>query len=118
MKTLWRKWTFISFLLVITFLIYQTLNQKSCRDYFEEEKSICFDGVITNKFVDKNEHNYPILIIDGNDETIRYNMTSDLSGLFDFVEIGDEIIKEKGFNQISVKRDIKKVVFFLDYGCK
>lgn len=117
-KKFWKKWTLISFFFVVAFFIYVTLNQKSCEEYYEQEKNIYFEGIITKKIINKNEHNYPILIIEGNGETIRYNLTSDLSGLYDFAEIGDEIKKEKGFNEITVKRNSNEIVYILDYGCK
>jgi hypothetical protein len=117
-KQIWKRWTLISFILVIIFLVYQTMNLPSCEVYYEQEKEIHYNGIITKKFIDEKEHNYPIIKIDEGEKIIVYNLSSDISGLFDFLKEGDRVIKRQGTNNIVVQRDGKEASFTLDYGCE
>jgi len=116
-KQIWRWWTWLSLVLGIIFFVYQTKKLPSCEEYYEQEKEISYNGVITDKFIDKRNHNYHIIKIDEEGKIIDYNLSSDLSGLFKFLEVGDQVIKKKGTNNIIILRNGEKTLFMLDYGC-
>ena len=110
-----------NFMILITgvvFFIVQILNQPSCLESYIKEKEIHFNGIITKKFIDKKNHNYPMIQILNKGMSLDYNLVHDLSGVFDFVEKGDKIIKNKGSNDVIVRRDGEDILFVLDFGCE
>ena len=66
-----------------------------------------FSGVIIEKFIDKNEHNYKkvIIIENGIERTLYFDFES--GGLFNFFSINDTIIKSKGNLKVQIKRNQK-----------
>jgi hypothetical protein len=66
---------------------------------FKREK---FSGKIVKKYIDKKQHNYHMLVIqkkEGRDSTFY---DTDSSGFYEFVEIGDSIIKIENSNEIKI----------------
>lgn len=109
---------FMILIIGVMFFIVQILNQPSCLESYIKEKEIHFNGIITKKFIDKKNHNYPMIQILNKGTSLDYNLIHDLSGVFDFVIEGDTIVKKKGTNTIVVKGVFKDTLFVLDYGCK
>jgi len=66
-----------------------------------------FEGVIINKFIDKNEHSYPIIIIKTfeNDSIIKINLVRESTNIFDSLIISDSIYKYKNKSFLIRKRN-------------
>jgi hypothetical protein len=63
-----------------------------------------FDGVVTNKFIDKDEHNYQKLILKKDSVSKAVVLNIETSGMYDFVEIGDSLKKERESFLVRVVR--------------
>ncbi|MFW6020444.1 MAG: hypothetical protein ACOCPM_07670 [Bacteroidales bacterium] len=82
---------------------------------------------VLKKFIDSTEHNYPTIVIFEYDTIFKkvVNWEEELvffdhekSGFYDYVRVGDSIIKEKNSMDIRVIRGNKDTVFTIDYGCE
>jgi hypothetical protein len=86
------------------------LNIESCEKFKKE----AFSGKIENKFIDKKEHNYRMLIISKNNgsDSSFYN-----SGFWDFVQTNDSIVKKgDSFEIYIVNKDTTIILNYDD--CK
>ncbi|MEX2409798.1 MAG: hypothetical protein WD607_00260 [Candidatus Paceibacterota bacterium] len=83
-------------------LIDSQLTDKEILDLYENKE---YSGIIINKYIDLEEHMNKKIIIKGEyvDRTILFNNES--SGVFDFLQIGDSIIKKSESLEIQVFRD-------------
>ena len=89
-------------------------DEKNCLNY-KKVKSYSYKGVITDKYFDIKNHNYPILVIN---ETREIDVINDISGLFNYVRINDEVEKKSDSYEFTITRDKKQTIFVLDYGCQ
>lgn len=53
-----------------------------------------YSGIVTDKFIDKENHNYHTLIIDNGEQIRRVTFDHEIGGFYEFVEVGDSIFKE------------------------
>jgi hypothetical protein len=68
-------------------------------------KDVVYDGVLTNKFVDKEQHNYKKIILkDFNGRESTHILDLESGGLYDYLEIGDTIYKKRGELFLKLKR--------------
>ncbi|UPT68516.1 MAG: hypothetical protein M0D57_07765 [Sphingobacteriales bacterium JAD_PAG50586_3] len=77
----------------------------------DEFKNSKIKGVITDKYRDKMQHNVPLLIYRDSIDSKEINISSWIgkSDLWEFVSIGDSLIKTQGSeNIIIVKNGIRK----------
>jgi len=89
------------------------------RDAYKQFRSQEYKVVIIDKYIDKKEHSYPTLIykdLKGN-RIIDQNLVHDVSGFFNFVSIGDTLIKQKNGISINIKNTKTDTIYILDYGC-
>lgn len=95
-----------------------SLNDSACNAY-KEFRGREYKVVIIDKYHDKNDHSYPILIgkdLKGNG-MINQNLVHDKSRFFSFVSIGDTLIKQKNEVGINIKNAKTDTIYVLDYGC-
>jgi hypothetical protein len=64
-----------------------------------------FNGVVIDKYIDKNEHNFKKIIINENNTRRVVLFDIEISGVYDFFMVGDSIAKDKGNLQIRVIRN-------------
>lgn len=105
-------------LFIITRLSTSNAPYRACRDREEymKDKEIC--GIVTKKFRDKEDHIYPKLIIkESNNKELKLNLVIDKSGLFDFIQVNDSIVKEKESLYLIVFRKGEKYEYTLEYNC-
>lgn len=76
-----------------------------------------FNGVLESKYKDSLNHNYPILLIRNNQKENQINLINEMNDVFEKVETGDMLEKQKGSLKLFVERGDKKLVYYLDYGC-
>jgi len=111
------KYKIIQLLFFIALLLYMwfapSSNEKNCL-HSRNVKNFSYKGVITDKYVDTNNHSYPILIVD---ESTEIDLTNEISGLFDYIRISDKIEKKSGSYKFIITRDNKQTSYILNYGC-
>ena len=64
-----------------------------------------YSGVIINKFVDRDEHNFKKVILNENNLERVILLDIEQGGLFEFLNIGDSIIKTKDNLKVRVIRN-------------
>jgi len=116
MKT--TKWyVYLSFLLMIIFFMYHFKSPNKIRSTkFKDDISKEFNSIVINKYIDKENHGYNTCLFKNKDNTIKFIFGFDRSGLFEYIEIGDSIIKPSGDSLVIVKRNEIVKEFMLDYG--
>lgn len=114
-----RFWlSVVAILGIAIYLIFGPSFQDEICQNFEQAKELKFQGVVQNKYIDKDEHSYPIIEIKQfNNENSRLNLTNDKSGLFDFLQIGDTVIKKTG-TTFRVKKANRWHEMNIDFGCE
>ena len=93
----------------------ETSNQLSyCREK-ERARDQSFNGDLKDKYLDSQNHNYRTIVI-RTDSGLKKSwfLTMEQSGVFDKLNIGDSIVKEKG--QLTIT--INSINFNLKYDCK
>lgn len=66
-----------------------------------------FEGILIEKYLDKKNHNHATLKLENSSGEKSIILTRDKSELFDFVKIGDSIIKEYDNEYVKIVRQEK-----------
>lgn len=74
-----------------------------------------FSGIITDKFIDKNEHNYKKIIIGKNNTQRVVLFDTETNDIFDFFMINDSVVKKKGSLEIRVMRKDLDTTLQIDF---
>jgi hypothetical protein len=63
-----------------------------------------FNGTVTQKYIDRNQHNYETVILEN--ETLKQTILFDfvMGGLYEFIEVGDTLSKKSGSLDLRLKR--------------
>ncbi|HPR86325.1 MAG TPA: hypothetical protein PLG33_09740 [Prolixibacteraceae bacterium] len=110
-KYLKKVFEFCVFIALIFLMI--KWEDYSHKKFLEKYKKAKFEGQIIKKYIDRKQHNYQMLVIqkkEGRDSTYY---DTDSSGFWDFVEIGDSVIKIENSNEIKVVN--KDTSFFISF---
>jgi hypothetical protein len=109
-------------LLVFLFWIYRLPETRKSNLCNKEESARKEDlvGIVLEKYNDLKNHYNPTLEIESvNGETHKtVLLLNDRSGCFDYILVGDSIIKPTGSLEVNIYRNDSLKVFYLDYGCK
>lgn len=105
----------VSFFFLLFFLIWLFSDSKEC-NYEKEIKGFEINSRVKDKFLDKNSHLNPTIILYRNTQKIVFT-SSEKSKFYDFVEIGDSLIKERGSLDIRLIRSGLDTVITVGYGC-
>ena len=79
-----------------------------CIQYFsnirfeKDMDALKLNGKVVNKYIDKLDHNRPKLIISSKNDSITLDFTSESSGLFDFIQVGDSIQKFENTRDVRI----------------
>lgn len=111
---------FIMIAIVCTLAYFVSINQGSnvacyAQKYFN---SLELEGVVINKFLDKENHLIKTLEVNSNSKIIRIFLTRDKSGLYEYILIGDSILKSNESLKCSIKRVDTTKEFIIDFGCQ
>ncbi len=106
----------ISLIIVSVWLINKVYNHGNCHDAEKMEFKNNYKGIVLKKYIDNENHNYKIVEIQ-NGRIHKELMDWDKSGLFEFVQKGDSILKELNTLEVKVFRNNVKTTFIIDYGC-
>lgn len=108
-KLLFRIWLLVSLIgLVIILLWFKNIIPTPEEDInmaVNAYKTDEFNGVVIDKFIDRNEHNFKKVFINENNTQRVILFDIETSGVYDFFSIGDSITKHKGSLQIRVIRN-------------
>lgn len=96
-----KKKGFIGLIILISFYILISVLLEKCAE--NNQKDIEYRGVLTEIFLDAENRNQYTYKIQTNNNIINQAVTS-YSKSFDYIEIGDSIIKEKGGLEIIIKK--------------
>jgi hypothetical protein len=75
-----------------------------------------YHGIIVEKYIDKNDHNRHIIILENNDGRDRRDYTFQSLRLFDFLAVGDSIVKERKSINLNIRRGKLDTIIQLDFG--
>ena len=112
---------FSFFLMVITIVFSVFLVKKKikedCISVREQFFNTEYEGVVNKKFKDKENHAAKTLIIKGKTEKKIFRKYRDISGLYEYSQVGDSIKKEKGTAKVKITRGDRDTTFILDFNC-
>jgi|TARA_R100000541_G_scaffold54364_2_gene62844 hypothetical protein len=74
---------------------------KKASEYYKE---YTYSGLVTNKFIDSEQHNYRTVIIRNDEKSDIFLLDFETSGLFEFIQVGDSIFKKKNSLNLRLKR--------------
>ena len=115
-----KKISLILGLLTIIFFIFLA-KERSIEDCIRIRKTYVnkeYNGIINKKFEDKENHALPTFIIKEENERKIFGSFRDNSGLYEYSQVGDSIIKEKGSLEVKIIRDDEDTIFKLDFNCQ
>jgi len=107
------------FLIVISIVLVTLLNSEKSHnkvrcELYDQILQESFSDIITRKFKNPNSHLRPTIEV--HEKIIDIHL--DTSGFFEFVIVGDSLVKESGNPKICIYRDGKFIKeFTLDYEC-
>jgi hypothetical protein len=102
---------FCVFLILVFLMIkFEDYSHKRFLEKYKKEK---FEGKILRKYIDRKQHNYQMLVIQKKEGQDSSSYSNDSSGFWDFIEIGDSIIKIENSNEIKVVN--KDTSFFISF---
>ncbi|MBK8806557.1 MAG: hypothetical protein IPO21_07905 [Bacteroidales bacterium] len=91
-------------------------NEIRCSCY-EKDKSLVYFGKVINKYKDKKNHDFSLVIVENRGIVDTLDLTWDYTYLFEYIEINDSIKKDSGSYDVHLYRDKIDNIFTLDYNC-
>lgn len=105
---------------ILAIFIFYQINKygSNCQKFSNDVNSHEFSGVVVKKYYDKKNHDYHTVEYKQADLIVhKLTYPNDRSGLFNFLNKGDSIVKLSGSSKVIVNRKDKAFEFFLDFGC-
>jgi len=81
--------------------------------FLKKFQRVKFEGKVVKKYIDTKQHNYQMLVIQKKEGRDSSYYNTDSSGFYEFVEIGDSIIKIENSNEMKVVN--KDTLFFISF---
>lgn len=99
------------------FNLYDLKNSRRCQEK-NEAKEIALKGIIVEKYEDSYNHNIRTISIKNSEGEIRNTtiLAADNSTLYEIIQLGNAIKKEKGSLLVEINNGEQKVK--LNYDCK
>jgi uncharacterized ion transporter superfamily protein YfcC len=113
--------TLLSLLIIIilmTIAVYFLPSNKEMLDKDRSEvKNWDLNGVVVDKYIDEQNHNYEILVIKDikSNISVKNIFNNDESIFFEYVQINDTLKKEAGSLKICIKRNNKDTCINLNF---
>jgi hypothetical protein len=84
---------------------------------YEALKFERFTGIVQTKYLDKKNHNHPTVVLKNKFGTQEILLIRDRSGLFEYIENGDSIVKEYGSYEVELfsGNQLRDTIFVMDY---
>jgi hypothetical protein len=107
-------------LVLISVVIVNACEKFTQEDRFNkivyDEYHWSYEGIIVEKYLDEKDHNRHIIVLENTEGRDRRDFTFQSLGLFNFLEVGDSIVKERQSIDLSIKREKLDTVIQLDFG--
>ena len=85
----------------------------------EREKSEAVNGIVMDKFIDKENHMEPAILLKQNGRTVVYQFgDTEERELWNALIKGDSLIKNIGHNEFKVIRQGKALIYPIKYNCE
>jgi hypothetical protein len=102
---------------ILVFYLFIPSEKEICLKAFSDALKLEFKGTVREKFIDNNNHLAPTIIVESGKDSIKITDYRDRSGLFEYLEKGDSIIKSNNSPLITVKRNDVNSSFTITYDC-
>jgi hypothetical protein len=115
-----KKISLILGVLTIAFFIVLAKHKakEDCIQIRDMYVNVEYKGLIKMKFEDFENHAIPTLTIINEDKQNKiFGSFRETSGLYNYSQVGDSIIKEKGSLKVKIIRADKDTIFNLDFNC-
>lgn len=113
-KIIWGILYFGGIVGVVIFFLSQPSSKELCYQQYEKEKNILYSGIVVDKYRDSTDHfDRKIELY----KSTKILMEWDESGLYEFIQPNDSIVKDTGSYEVRVYRDSVEYKFVIDYGC-
>lgn len=110
-------YTLVALSIGIVWFYFQIKKQGTCQDAEKMELNVEYNGIMLKKYIDKSNHLFEIIEIGNKNRIQKIMLDWDESGMYEFVEIGDSIVKELNTLEVKVFRKNAKTTFIINYGC-
>lgn len=111
--------SFIAIILVITIVNYlEPSSEEINQEAYDLLKYDQYFGTIENKFLDKNNHYHPTVILRNIYGEHKILLVRDQSGAYDYLDVGDSINKKYGSYELKILKSGKDSIFTLTYAKK
>ena len=117
LKKLTKRYIVLLLLLTVELNSCDNLNEKEFFDKIvHDEYHSSYEGIVTEKYIDKQNHGRPIIIIRHQVFGVKKkDLVFQSSNLFDFIKIGDTITKEYKSLLLNLKRKNLDTLIKLDF---
>jgi len=108
---------YLAFIIIAAGLSFLTdyYSKKNCHIFY---KDLSFSGVVTKKYVDYKQHEYPFIELRTSvDSTQLISLSNDNSGLFELIQVNDSLTKSSGELKVHVYRCSSDSTIFLQIKC-
>ena len=103
--------------LVIVFFIGNTNPKIECQSLIENEKSDQYSGIVTDKYIDQDQHMYEKVVLNTDLGTEVVLTDWETSGFYDFLKIGDSISKNPNSLEVKIWRNNRDTIYNLKFYC-
>jgi hypothetical protein len=115
-RKIWSVFYIVGITGIIIFFLSQPSDNEICVQQYSKEKTVFYNDIVSAKYLDQLNHNSKI--IEFKNKKRKINMDWDLSGLYEFIELNDSIVKDSGSYAVKVYRDSLEYIYVIDYGCE
>lgn len=122
----YKIWIFGSIVFFIFINLSRLMNKKSFSTQYTYD--VCMwsnkmrvqemNGVVSSKYIDSKNHNKPTIEVKQGSRNEKFQFTNEKSGFYNFINVGDSILKESGELEVSVFTKVDTTATMLNYGCK
>jgi hypothetical protein len=117
-NNVWRFLGLLPLIFIIIYFLNLPSRKETCLEHTIKIKNREFKGILKEKYIDKKQHFSKVLKVTSSSENDILVLTFDKSGLFDYLQINDSIIKESGSLELEIFRnDLADTGFIIDFGC-
>jgi hypothetical protein len=116
-KKIWNILTIIGLIVIVIWFIKQPSDHQICRNYYRKAKNYSYNGIVIKKYIDTENHSHKTIKLLRSGDTLTRIFTEDISGFYEYVQIGDNISKKEGSYDIKLFTGREDTIFTLDYGC-
>lgn len=111
-------YTCLSIIALCSWFYYKISKMPNCNELLLKENTNSFNGILVNKFIDKDNHLYKTISLLSNNRTTKILIPQrDISKLYDYLMPGDSLIKKQGSLIVNTYRKGNLKMFKIDFEC-